>query len=116
MSSSASFSWNTARLARVRSQFGKGMLRLGAAVASQARSNAPVKTGNLTRSIRTDATKENLVFVVAGGNAGGFSVPYARRREFENNLHPDTKYYMHRAFDTVVRRGNIAQYFKEVTK
>lgn len=115
--SSVSFKWNTAKLAQVRQKFGQGLLRMGADIASKARGNAPVLTGNLVRSIRIDTaeTTPERVIVKAGGSMGGFSVPYARRREYENNLHPGTKYYMHRAFDTVVR-GNIGQYFKGATK
>lgn len=112
----SSFTWNTTKLARVRKQFQKGVLKLGAAVAAQARSNAPVLTGNLVRSIRIDSSKQGVVFVAAGGNAGSYSVPYAKRREYENNLHPNTKMYMHRAFDKKVKQEDISQYFKEVTK
>lgn len=135
--SSVSFKWNTAKLAQVRQKFGQGLLRMGADIASKARGNAPVLTGNLVRSIRIDTAESStdIVVVKAGGKVDfpvykyvknkktgkkkkvftGYSIPYARRREYENNLHPGTKYYMHRAFDTVVR-GNIGQYFKGATK
>lgn len=111
VASSVRFKWNKPVLDSVKLSFTRGMVRMGYAVARQARANAPVKTGALRNSIRTTVDGNDNVYVVAGGTNGIYRVPYALRREYENNLHPGTKMYMHRAFDTV-RRGDISQYFR----
>lgn len=111
MSSQIEFKWNQSTLKTVKDSFTKGMLRMGHEVANRARLNAPVKSGALKNSIRTTADSNGTVYVVAGGTYGAFRVPYALRREYENNLHPGTKRYMHRAFESVTR-GDISQYFR----
>lgn len=107
------FKWNQAALNNLNREITKGLLNLGAAVASRARSNAPVDTGALKGSIRVAEQNATTVYVLAGGHAGRYSVPYALRREFENNLHPNKKYYMTRAVKEVAR-GDIKQYFKGI--
>lgn len=108
----SSFKWDKQGLAKLSRGITKGLLNLGAAIAKQARDNAPVDTGALKGSIRVAEQSPTSVLVLAGGNAGGKSVPYALRREFENNLHPDKKHYMERAVKTVAK-GDIKQYFSK---
>lgn len=75
-----------------KARFVKAGDRLVNAMLERARQNAPIKTGALRKSGRQ--TRVNLQWTVT---FGGGNVPYARRREYENNLHPNTKYYLKRA-------------------
>lgn len=111
MASSATFKWNEPVLKQVKASFTRGMLRMGYAAARQARANAPVLTGALRNSIRTTVDNNDNVYVIAGGTNGIYKVPYALLREYENRKHPETKMYMHRAFESV-QRGDISQYFR----
>ena len=108
--------WYQNEINQIRRNFMRGMVKMGNAMHNQAKVNAPVLSGALRNSIRVDATSSpNTVWVRAGGQVGAYNVPYARRREFENNKHPSTKYYMTRAYNRIVT-GNINQYFKEIVK
>lgn len=110
----ASFKWNQAALGKINRGITKGLLNIGAAIARNARNNAPVDTGALRSSIRVAEQNPTTVLVLAGGSVGGRRIDYALRREFENNLHPDTKHYMTRAVKTVAK-GDIKQYFKDIS-
>jgi len=66
---------------------------------------APVLTGALVNDGRVEKNPEGGRSVVFGSN----SVPYARRRHFENNLHPQTLYYLQRAGESVAKE-NIKKY------
>lgn len=112
---SNTFKWDKQGLAMIDRAITKGLLNIGAAIAKQARNNAPVDTGALKGSIRIAERDSRHIEVLAGGHAGRFSVPYALRREFENNLHPNKRYYMTNATKTVAR-GDIKQYFKGLIK
>jgi len=61
-------------------------------VQNKAKENSPYHTGTLRRSITTDYSMMNTGKAVVWTNT-----VYARRREFENNKNPHTKYYMERA-------------------
>lgn len=61
---------------------------------------APVLTGSLKADGRVEKTADGFEVVF-----GSESVPYARRRHFENNLHPNTKYYLENAGKSVEREG-----------
>ena len=54
---------------------------------------APVLTWHLRWSITTDFNRIQQWMVVVWSDA-----PYARRREFENKLHPQNLLYLHRAW------------------
>lgn len=110
---STKFTWNMAKVQDVRRQVASGLLRMGADIASRARSNAPVLTGALRNSIRVTADQNDTVYVLAGGAVAGKNVKYALRREFENKKNPQTKHYMGRAFDSVAR-SDISEYFKGI--
>lgn len=61
---------------------------------------APVLTGALRSDGRVEKIEGGYQVVY-----GDSRVPYARRRHFENNLHPQTKYYLQDAGDQVSKRG-----------
>lgn len=73
---------------------------MGGSILNLAQMYAPVLTGALRADGRV-VKEPNSVTV----RFGGFSVPYARRRHYENNKHPDTKYYLERAGNQVARKG-----------
>lgn len=80
----------------------KGLDRMSKDILNQARMNAPILTGALRASGNISAT--GLYSRVIG-----FGVPYATIREFENNLHPNTKYYLKRATTSVL--SHAGSYF-----
>lgn len=102
-----------------------GLSQMAYDINNRAKSKAPVgvyppksgKTGGtLVNTIRVDESDKRggTFYVLAGGTAGSYKAPYARRREFENNKNPHTKYYMKNSFDEVEK--NYANYFKGITK
>lgn len=113
MASKVEIKWNQSALNRIRENITKAMVDLGMDTAYEAQKNAPYDTGALVESIRISVQRGKL-FVVAGGTASGYNIPYARRREYENNLHPDTKKYMHNALDWAGK--HFEEYFKDITK
>lgn len=73
------------------------------ATLQRSRMLAPELTGSLKADGRVEESDgDELEASVAYGSP---SVPYARRRHFENNLHPDTKYYLQNAGDSVAKEG-----------
>lgn len=62
-------------------------------VQNAAKENAPYLTGTLRRSISTDFDKITQWVVIVWS-----PVVYARRREYENYLHPERKFYLKRAY------------------
>ena len=111
MSLEVKLTWNQGALTELQRRMNGGILRMGFDVASRARFNAPVKTGALRNSIRV-APEGRDVYIIAGSSR----VPYARRREYENNLHPETKHYMHRAFESVMNSDWEEKYFGDLTE
>lgn len=107
------FKWNDPAISQLKRNVTKGLLRMGFAIASQARANAPYLTGALKNSIRVTADKSDLVYVLAGGTVAGKTINYAYIREKYNRRHPNTTHYLERAFDNVAK-SNISQYFKEI--
>ena len=73
---------------------------MGESVKNRAELFAPVLTGALRDN--GDVKLGNLNVVIG---FGGLEVPYARRRHYENNKHPQTKRYLERAGDAVGREG-----------
>lgn len=78
------------------------LAKMGDSVHNRARLFAPELTGALKDD--GDVVQRNLSVVIG---FGGLSVPYARRRHYENNKHPQTKRYLERAGDAVGREGII---------
>lgn len=89
----------------IQQQLKAGLNQLGTEILNEAQQNAPVLTGALRASgtLTVDGSTARIRF-------GSVDVPYARMRHYVNNLHPDTKYYLQRAGDSVSR--NAADYFK----
>lgn len=113
MSNSYTFTWNQSTLKKLKKNTMSRLVKLGTQINNKAKSNAPYLTGALVNSIRVDASEDNVVYVLAGGRTpNGAKVPYARRREYENQLHPSTRYYMRNAFQDGVR--NFKQEFKNL--
>lgn len=111
MNPKVQLTWNNGALTELQRRMNGGILRMAFDIASRARFNAPVKTGALRNDIRVSAEQHD-VYVLAGSAR----VPYARRREYENNLHPETKHYMKRAFDSVYESDWQEKYFGNLTE
>lgn len=108
------FKWNEATLGRIRKNIAEALFSLGLNTAYRAQTHAPVDSGALVNSIRVSKTNDDELVVLAGGTASGYNVPYARFREYNNNLHPGTRLYMHNALDWA--NNNAMKYFKGITK
>ena len=79
-----------------------GLMNLGTDIKKRAVILAPKDTGALRQSARVEVnTKGDTVKT-------SFNTPYARRRHYENNLHPSTKYYLTNALKSI---SNIKSYF-----
>lgn len=111
--SSVNFQWDKSQVAILERNMTKGLLRMGADIASQARANAPVLTGALRNSIRVTTSSSDTVYVLAGGSVAGKTINYALYREYNNKKHPSTTHYMERAFDRV-SETDLRKYFKEI--
>lgn len=108
------FTWNKTKLAQVERNITEAMMSLAQDTAHQAQIGAPVDSGALVNSIRVQQSGDRTVLILAGGTAGGYHVPYARRREFENRKNPGKRYYMKNAFEWAQK--NRDGYFKGITK
>lgn len=71
---------------------------------------APVDKGNLVASGRVERKWLAEYEVAFGGESGMVSVPYAKRRHFENFKNPQTLRYLERAGDNVAK--NKRKYIK----
>lgn len=80
------------------------LAKMGSSVLNLAKMYAPYKSGDLLRDGRVEKEQDSVKIAF-----GGFAVPYARRRHYENNLHPNTKYYLERAGNEIAKRG--VQYY-----
>lgn len=85
------------------SRLKNGLSKMGDSVKNRAQLFAPVLTGALKDNGRVWLEGDNSVVIAFGGR----SVPYARRRHYENNKHPQTKRYLERAGNAVGREGII---------
>lgn len=81
-------------------QLNKGGVRMMTDILRMARQNAPVKTGALRNSGRFQQVG-NTHWQITFGNG---RIPYARVREHENRLHPNTVRYLERAARTAKSR------------
>lgn len=120
MSSSVEFTWYQDRINAIQDRFRQGMVKMGYAVANQARDRAPYKTGALKNSVRvTNLGSVNDVYVVAGGSVGGKSIPYARIQELGgyagrgHSVYIKPKHYLKNSLEAIVN-GDWSQYFKGV--
>ena len=119
MSGSVTIKWNTAELAKIQSNATRGLLHMGYDIASQARRNAPYKTGALSNSIRVENNGE-FVEVIAGGKVGGRDIRYAAIQEFggyagrNHSAHIVGKHYMERAKDYIMTGDYLKKYFGDI--
>lgn len=74
---------------------------------------APKDKGTLVKSGRVKRLGAAAYEIVFGGTAGGFSVPYAKRRHYENKKNPQTLRYLERAGDSVKRSG-VEKYRRKI--
>ena len=111
MSSQVRLTWNNAKIASVNRQVMRGMARMSADIASQARRNAPYLTGALRNSIRWTDRGNGEFYVIAGGSVGGKRIDYAILREYHNKKNPQTTHYMKRAFNTITSGNWQQKYF-----
>lgn len=80
-----------------------GLTSLGTDIANRAVILAPKDTGALRQSKRVDVGNDTVTV--------SFNTPYARRRHYENNLHPATKLYLTNALKSI---KSLDKYFKKV--
>lgn len=80
------------------------LAKMGDSILNRAQLYAPYDSGDLHDNGRVNQSKLKVVVAF-----GGFAVPYARRRHYENNLHPETKYYLERAGNETTKQG--VQYY-----
>lgn len=80
------------------------LAKMGDSIKNRAQMYAPYKSGDLHDDARVEKAELSVKVIF-----GGFAVPYARRRHYENNLHPDTKYYLERAGNETAKQG--VQYY-----
>lgn len=109
-----SFKFNTAKISQLKTNVNAALTVMTKDIESQAHRNAPHDSGDLKRTLRTGKEDNNVHFVAAGGTFSGIMVPYAKRREYENNKNPQTKHYMKNAFEAVTK--DYLKYFKGITK
>ena len=85
-----------------------GIARMSLDILNMAMRNAPYRTGALRSSGRTTRVSQ-YSYAVSFGNS---QVNYAYYREFHNNLHPGTRFYLKRAGQSAQAR--MATYFRKV--
>lgn len=71
------------------------------AIDNVAQAKAPVLSG----ALRSDGAVRKVQRFSYEVKFGDERVPYARRRHFENKLHPQTKYYLKNAGDETSKKG-----------
>jgi len=85
----------------------KALLKISLLIQNSAKEFAPYKTWSLRKSI-THVIQKNKAIIWS-------PLKYARRRNYENNLNPDRKFYLvARAYDT--NKDEIQQIFKDTLK
>lgn len=107
--------WNSQAIKNMERRMIEGLFMMGTDIANRARVNAPVLTSALRNSIRVEEDGQ-VVYVRAGGSVRGHSIPYALRREYENIAHPDKRFYMKRAQESIMTGDYMTKYFGGVTK
>jgi hypothetical protein len=82
-----------------------GLAAMVTDIHSKAAMNAPIWRGSrryaipgLLKASGRVEKQGDMSYIVA---FGGGSVPYAKRREYENNLNPGTRFYLKRASESV---------------
>lgn len=104
--------WNQSAISKLKTDVEKRMFSFGYKIANQAKAGAPVLSGALRDTIHVTEAQAGLVIISAGGSFAGKKVDYARKREYENQAHPNTRYYMTNAFKW--GEDNVLNFFKGV--
>lgn len=88
-----------------------GLNELGNDVKRRAMVLAPYAEKRPTATFRQHLRETGKVDTKSGGDVVyiSFNTPYANRRHWENNLHPETKHYLTRSLAST---KNIGRYFK----
>ena len=100
-------SLNRAKLRAIQTKFMGDTVIMAGKIAEQARSNAPVLTGNLQTSIRVEEGGKTTILVKAGGS-WSWNVPYAKYQEFN---HPTKSGYLRNARKTVMSGNWVKKYY-----
>lgn len=111
MSNTVVITWDKAAIAGIEKRAMQRMVKLGAAIGNQAKQNAPYLTGALRNTIHVADDGQSSVDVIAGGQYGGFTVPYAYVRELGPNRNPATVGYMSKSLTKVTTGDYIKKYF-----
>lgn len=112
---SASFKLDDLQFAEMGQKMREGLFAMGFDVAAQARRNAPVLTGALRNSIRTEA-EDDAVYVRAGGTVvRNKRIDYAMLREKGPNRNPATEHYMENAYNLIASGDYMTKYFGGIT-
>lgn len=82
-----------------------GLEKLGTDIKKRAIILAPIDTGALRQSAKVE------VNTVGDTVTTSFNTRYAKRRHYENNLHPSTKFYLTNALKSIT---NVANYFPRI--
>lgn len=83
----------------------EGLLLLGKDVRKRAIVLAPKDSGDLRRSAKVDVSTTGVDSVEVS-----FNTEYAKRRHYENNLHPSTRLYLTNALKSIT---NVNKYFRK---
>ena len=111
---SATFSLDQQKFATIGKHIQQGLFAMGFDVAAQARRNAPVVTGALRNSIRTEAD-DDAVYVRAGGTViRNKRIDYAMKREKGPNRNPATEHYMENAYKLICSGDYMTKYFGDI--
>lgn len=95
---------STSWLSEKQSKWDSTGLEMATDVDRLAKVFAPYDKGNLVNSGRIEKKARGHYVVAFGGSSGGVSVPYAKRRHFENKKSPQTLGYLERAGDQVSKQ------------
>lgn len=117
---SVSVKWDDRAINSIENKAKRGLLTMGYDIASQARRNAPYKTGALSNSIRVEENGD-FVEVIAGGQYGAKDIRYAAIQEFggyagrNHSVHITGKHYMERAKDFIMTGDYLQKYLGNIT-
>lgn len=93
-----------------------GLTRMLVDIGKDAVTNAPI--GKAPKDKHPGALKHSARFKVDNFKGyvvfGGGRVPYAKRREYENHLHPHTRMYLHKA--VAKAEAHKEDYFTRILK
>jgi phage gpG-like protein len=112
--------WEMGKITSIETRSEKGLVRMAYDIASQARANAPYKTGALSNSIRVE-DNGGEVLVIAGGKVSNKDIRYAAIQEWggltgrNHSTRIEGKHYMERAKDHIMTGNYLQKYLGDVT-